>query len=168
MTTVRALKHHGGIPDGGLEAVERGAANLERHIGIVRGFGLPPIVAVNRRPEDTDEECDLVRRLALDFGAHGAEMNEAFEKGGEGAAALAEAVVDAAEQPNDFHYLYALDAPIERKSRRSRPVSTSADGRELPAPRRARRSSATRRTASTGCRSAWPRRTSRCPTIRSS
>ena len=115
VTTVRALKHHGEDPDGGLDAVERGAANLERHIGIVREFGLAPIVAVNRRPEDTDEECDFVRRLALDFGAHGAELNEAYAKGGEGATALAEAVVAAVEQPNDFHYLYDLDAPIAEK-----------------------------------------------------
>ncbi len=115
VTTVRALKHHGEDPDGGLDAVERGAANLERHIGIVREFGLEPIVAVNRRPEDTDEECDFVRRLALDFGAHGAELNEAYAKGGEGATALAEAVVAAVEQPNDFHYLYDLDAPIAEK-----------------------------------------------------
>jgi formate--tetrahydrofolate ligase len=115
VTTVRALKHHGGDPDGGLDAVERGSANLERHIGIVKEFGLKPIVAVNRRPEDTDEECELVRRLALEYGAHGAELNEAFAKGGEGAVRLAEAVVDAVSQPNDFHYLYELDAPIKDK-----------------------------------------------------
>ena len=93
VTTVRALKHHADDPDGGLDAVERGSANLERHIGIVKEFGLEPVVAVNRRPEDTDEECDLARRLALDYGAYAAELNEAYEKGGDGATALAEAVV---------------------------------------------------------------------------
>jgi formate--tetrahydrofolate ligase len=115
VTTVRALKHHGEDPDGGMDAIERGSANLERHIGIVREFGLKPVVAVNRRPEDTDEECALVRRLALDYGAHAAELNEAYAKGGKGAAQLAEAVVDAVDQPNDFHPLYELDAPIIEK-----------------------------------------------------
>ncbi len=115
VTTVRALKHHADDPDGGLDAIEKGSANLGRHLGIVREFGLKPVVAVNRRPEDTDEECELTRKLALDYGAYRAELNEAFEKGGDGAIALAEAVVDACEQPNDFGFLYALDAPIADK-----------------------------------------------------
>ncbi|MCC6221930.1 MAG: formate--tetrahydrofolate ligase [Thermoleophilia bacterium] len=115
VTTVRALKHHADDPDGGLDAIERGSANLGRHIGIVKEFGLKPVVAVNRRPEDTDEECELTRRLALDYGAYRAELNEAFERGGEGAVELAEAVVDACEQPDDFDFLYALDAPIADK-----------------------------------------------------
>jgi formate--tetrahydrofolate ligase len=115
VTTVRALKHHGGEPDGGLDAVERGAENLRRHLGIVREFGLKAVVAVNRFPTDPDEELDAVRKLALDFGAHAAELNEAFERGGEGAAALAEAIVDAAEQPNEFDFTYPEDAPIAEK-----------------------------------------------------
>ncbi|HXV34192.1 MAG TPA: formate--tetrahydrofolate ligase [Gaiellaceae bacterium] len=115
VATVRALKHHGGAPDGGIEAIERGAENLRRHVGIVREFGLNAVVAVNRFPTDTDEELEVVRKLALEFGAHAAELNDAFERGGEGAQALAEAVVDAAEQPNDFDFLYPLDAPIAEK-----------------------------------------------------
>jgi formyltetrahydrofolate synthetase len=115
VATVRALKHHGGEPEGGLAAVERGAANLARHLGIVREFGLRAVVAVNRFPDDTPEELELVRRLALEGGAHAAELNEAFERGGEGAASLAEAVADAAEQPTSFDYVYPLDAPIEAK-----------------------------------------------------
>ncbi len=115
VTTVRALKHHGGDPDGGLDAVERGAENLRRHLGIVREFGLKPVVAVNRFPTDPDEELDAVRKLALDYGAHAAELNEAFERGGEGAASLAEAIVDAAEQPNEFDFIYPLEAPITEK-----------------------------------------------------
>src|SRR5919109_863865 len=81
VTTVRALKHHGGDPDGGLEAVEAGAAHPQRHLGIVGE----------------------------------SELNEAFERGGEGAAALAEAVVDATEQPASFSPIYPLEAPIEEK-----------------------------------------------------
>jgi formate--tetrahydrofolate ligase len=115
VATVRALKHHGGDPHGGLEAIEIGAANLQRHLANVRGFGLRAVVAVNRFPGDTDRELDAVRRLALEQGAHAAEINEAFERGGEGAAALAEAVADAADHPNEFEYTYALDAPIEKK-----------------------------------------------------
>ena len=76
---------------------------------------MQPVVAVNRRPEDTDEECELVRRLALEHGAFAAEINDAFARGGEGAAALAEAVVEACEQPDEFAPLYGLDEPIATK-----------------------------------------------------
>ena len=115
VATAKALKHHGGDPDGGLDAIERGAENLRRHLEIVSEFGLRAVVAVNRFPGDTDEEVDLVRRLALEHGAHAAELNEAFERGGEGAASLAEAVVDAADHPNEFEFTYPIDAPIEAK-----------------------------------------------------
>ena len=115
VATAKALKHHGGDPDGGLDAIERGAENLRRHLEIVAEFGLRAVVAVNRFPGDSDEEVDLVRRLALQHGAHAAELNEAFERGGEGAAALAEAVVDAADHPNEFEFTYPIDAPIEAK-----------------------------------------------------
>ena len=114
VATVRALKHHGGLdeqddvatPAGAIEAIELGAANLRRHLGIVHEFGLPCVVAVNRRPGDRDEEVALVKRLALDGGAFAAELNEGFEHGGAGATALAEAVVAACEQPSDFRLLY--------------------------------------------------------------
>ena len=115
VTTVRALKHHGGDPEGGVEVVERGAANLKRHLGIVSEFGLKAVVAINRFPGDPDEEVEAVRQLALEGGAHAAELNEAFERGGEGAAALAEALVDAAEQPSSYAPIYPLDAPIAEK-----------------------------------------------------
>jgi formyltetrahydrofolate synthetase len=115
VATVRALKHHGGDPDGGLEAVEKGSANLERHLGIVRQFGLKAVVAVNRFPDDPEDEIEAVRKLALEFGAHAAEVNEAFERGGEGASELAEAVVDATSEPAPFAPIYELDQPIEEK-----------------------------------------------------
>jgi formyltetrahydrofolate synthetase len=115
VTTVRALKHHGGDPEGGIDAIERGGANLARHLGIIAEFGLKAVVAVNRFPTDTDEELVAVRRLALAYGAHAAELNEGFVQGGAGAVALAEAVVDAAEQPNAFAHIYADDAPIPEK-----------------------------------------------------
>jgi formyltetrahydrofolate synthetase len=115
VTTVRALKHHGDDPDGGVEAVEAGAANLQRHLGIVSEFGLKAVVAINRFPDDTEEEVEAVRRLALEGGAYGAELNEAFERGGEGASSLAEALVDAAEQGSSYAPIYPLEAPIDEK-----------------------------------------------------
>ncbi len=115
VATVKALKHHGGDPDGGLDAVERGSANLVRHLGIIREFGLNAVVAVNRFPDDTDEEIELVRSIALANGAFAAEANDGVAKGGEGAAALAEAVVAATEQPSSFAPIYPLEDSIERK-----------------------------------------------------
>jgi formate--tetrahydrofolate ligase len=115
VATVKALKHHGGDPDGGREVIEAGAANLGRHLGIVREFGLNAVVAVNRFPEDTEDEVELVRELALERGAYAAEVNDAFERGGGGAAALAEAVIAAADEPHSFEYTYPLSAPIADK-----------------------------------------------------
>jgi formyltetrahydrofolate synthetase len=115
VATVRALKHHGGDPDGGFDALERGAANLQRHLQVVDRFGLKAVVAVNRFPGDREGELDAVRRLALEHGAHAAEINEAFTRGGEGAVELAEAAVDAASQQNSFEYGYPLEAPIADK-----------------------------------------------------
>ncbi len=115
VATVRALKHHGGDPNGGVEAIEAGAQNMQRHLANIAGFGLKAVVAVNRFPGDTDDELALVRRLALEYGAHAAELNEAFEHGGDGARQLAEAVVDAAETPSRFEHTYPIDAPIAEK-----------------------------------------------------
>jgi formate--tetrahydrofolate ligase len=115
VATVKALKHHGGNPDGGIEAMEAGIPNLARHLGIVREFGMSPVVAVNRFPGDTDEEVERLRELALEHGAFAAELNEGYSRGGAGGAALAEAVVAAADAPSSFDYLYPLDWPIEQK-----------------------------------------------------
>jgi formate--tetrahydrofolate ligase len=131
VATVRALKHHAGNPDGGTDAIEVGAQNLARHIRIVNGFGLQAVVGVNRFPTDTDDELEVVRKLALDHGAYAAEVNEAFERGGEGATALAEAAIDAAEQPSKFEFAYPIDAPIEEKIRLIATRVYGADGVEL-------------------------------------
>jgi formate--tetrahydrofolate ligase len=133
--TVRALKHHGGVEDDprvdpaqSLAAVETGMANLRRHLGIVREFGLPCVVAVNRRPGDTDEEVELVRRLALESGALAAEVNEGFERGGPGAADLAAAVVEACEQPSSFQPLYEdSDHVVEKIEAIAKRVYGAAD-----------------------------------------
>ena len=123
VATVRALKHHGshGADDAhatraqGLQAIEDGIANLKRHLDNVAAFGLPCVVAINRFPADTDEECRLVRRLALEAGAFAAEINDGPAKGGEGAVALAEAVVSATEQPSQYRPLYTPPVPIRDK-----------------------------------------------------
>ena len=124
VATVRALKHHGEVEDDprvdrarSLAAIAIGAENLRRHLEIVREFRLPCVVAVNRRPGDTDEEVELVRTLALEHGAFAAEVNEGFERGGEGAAALAQAVAEACEQPSEFRFMYEEDDSIEDKIR---------------------------------------------------
>jgi formate--tetrahydrofolate ligase len=122
VSTVRALKHHGGLdePDGAsakkqLEAVEAGLANLERHLGIIKEFGVPAVVAVNRRPEDTDEEVELVKKLAAEAGAFGSAVSEGFAKGGPGVADLAEAVVAACDEKNSFDFLYKDSDSIKSK-----------------------------------------------------
>jgi formate--tetrahydrofolate ligase len=122
VTTVRAIKHHGGAAEDPREdeldpmrAIEIGMDNVRRHLEIVETFGVPCVVAVNRRPGDRDDEVELVRRLALEAGAFGAEVNEAFEKGGIGAADLASAVVDACEQPSRFRMLYSDETGLREK-----------------------------------------------------
>ncbi len=90
VTTVQSVKQQG---EGNLE---RGSANLEKHIGIVRGFGLPAVVAINRFPNDTEAELDTLRTFCEAHGAAFA-LSEAYAKGGEGAVALARKVVDVIE-----------------------------------------------------------------------
>ena len=72
-------------------------------------------MAVNRFPGDREEEIERIRALALEHGAYAAEVNNAFEEGGSGAAALAEAVVQAADEPSTFEYVYPVEATIEAK-----------------------------------------------------
>ncbi|HEX4527458.1 MAG TPA: formate--tetrahydrofolate ligase [Gaiellaceae bacterium] len=136
VATVKALKHHAGEPDGGMEAIEKGAANLVRHLGIIREFGLNAVVAVNAFPGDSTEEVELVKRISLEHGAYAAEVNEGFLRGGEGGAALAEAVVAAADEPSAFDFIYPLNAPIEDKIEAIAKRVYGADGiRLLPAAR---------------------------------
>jgi formate--tetrahydrofolate ligase len=121
VATVRALKHHGGLADGAAkgkqarDAIETGIANLRRHLEIIAEFGLPAVVAVNRRPEDTDEEVELVTRLANEGGAFAAAVSDGFAQGGKGVADLAEAVVAACDQPNEMRFLYENGAAIKPK-----------------------------------------------------
>jgi methylenetetrahydrofolate dehydrogenase (NADP+)/methenyltetrahydrofolate cyclohydrolase/formyltetrahydrofolate synthetase len=128
VATIRALKMHGGgpkvvpgrpIPDAytqeNIELLEAGCANLIRNIEIARKFGIPVVVACNRFAYDTEAEIKVVQRAAADAGAYAAIMTEHWARGGEGAIELAEAVVDACEQPSHFDFLYPLDLTIKEK-----------------------------------------------------
>jgi formate--tetrahydrofolate ligase len=115
VATTQALKLHGGDPDGGPDALERGAVNLAAHIAIVREFGATAIVAVNRFPHDDESELAAVRGLALEAGAVAAEICDGFERGGRGAVDLAAAVAEAAERPEPVHCLYPLEASLHAK-----------------------------------------------------
>jgi len=117
VTTVRATKSHGGKPfeelgEEDVEALERGIDNLAAHIGIVREYGLPCVVAVNNFPTDTEKEIDALRELAGGAGAETVVVNRAFGQGGAGAVELAEAVVEACERPSSFHLLTPDGTPI--------------------------------------------------------
>ena len=110
VTTVQSMRNQG---EGELD---RGFSNLERHIGIVRGFGLPVVVAINRFPADTDAELDTLRAFCEARGASFA-LSEAFAKGGEGAAALARKVVEVIEAHPEprLTTTYAASDSIETK-----------------------------------------------------
>jgi formate--tetrahydrofolate ligase len=132
VATVRALEHHGG---GDLEL---GADNLERHLRIAEAFGLNAVVAVNAFPGDSGRKLDRVRSLALERGAWAAEINYGFERGGAGAAMLAETVAEAARQPSSFEPVYDLARPIADKIETIATRVYGADGIELlPAARKA-------------------------------
>ena len=115
VATAQALKRHGGDPDGGLPALERGAENLAAHLRIVKELGFDAVVAVNRFPGDSQLEVEAVSALALEHGAFGAAVNDGYERGGLGASALAELVVEAATTNAGARFLYELDDPIEVK-----------------------------------------------------
>jgi formate--tetrahydrofolate ligase len=111
VATVRALKYHGGVEvkDVGsenLDALRLGLVNLERHIhNITQNFGLPCVVAINHRTEDTTAEIALLQSTAASLGVE-VVLAEHWAKGGAGAANLAHAVVKLCEQPNHFKFLY--------------------------------------------------------------
>lgn len=120
VATVRALKHHGGVPktelnQENLEALERGLPNLLRHVdNIVHVYHLPCVVAINRFPVDTEAELALVETHCKRLGVNVA-LSEVWGKGGEGGTALAREVVRLCEQPNDFTFSYELSGSIEKK-----------------------------------------------------
>jgi formyltetrahydrofolate synthetase len=120
VTTVRATKSHGGVPfdelnEENVDALRRGIDNLAAHIGIVREYGLPCVVSINNFPTDTEKEIATIRELASGAGAETVVVNRAFTEGGAGAVELAEAVVDACEQPGSFRFLTPDETPIRHQ-----------------------------------------------------
>jgi formate--tetrahydrofolate ligase len=97
-----------------LELLEKGCCNLIAHIETVKKSGVRPVVCVNSFHTDTKDEIALVRRVAEENGALCA-LSEHWLKGGEGAVELAEAVVQACEEENDFRHLYELDMPLRER-----------------------------------------------------
>lgn len=119
VATVRALKMHGGVPKTELgtvdmAALEKGLANLIKHIETVHAFGLPAVVAINAFPTDTKEELDFVEKKCNELGAEVA-LSEVWAKGGEGGIALADKVVAAMEKPNNFNFTYDVEQSIPEK-----------------------------------------------------
>jgi formate--tetrahydrofolate ligase len=127
VATVRALKAHSGkykivagkpLPEDLLaenpDDVLAGAANLRKQIENVRLHGVSPVVAVNAFPTDHPSEHDAIREVAAAAGARSAVCTH-FADGGRGAAELAEAVAEAAEEPSDFHFLYPSEASLREK-----------------------------------------------------
>ncbi|MCJ7737278.1 MAG: formate--tetrahydrofolate ligase, partial [Anaerolineae bacterium] len=126
--SIRALKMHGGGPkvvagqplnraytEENLELLEKGMPNLLQHIENALKFGVPVVVAVNRFTSDTDAEVALVQERAKETGAEDVAVSDVWARGGEGGAALAEAVVKACETPSNFHLLYEDGMSIKEK-----------------------------------------------------
>jgi len=120
VATARALKFHGGVEvaDVGQEnlvALAKGLANLDRHVANLRDhYGLPCVVAINHRAEDTQAEMELLTKHLADRGVK-AFVARHFAEGGQGAVAVAEEVVRMCEQPNNFHYVYEDALPLWEK-----------------------------------------------------
>ena len=119
VATVRALKMNGGVPKDelsaeNLDALRKGAANLEKHIENIGKFGLPAVVAVNVFPTDTEAELSLLEELCARLGAK-CVRSEVWAKGGEGGLALADAVTEALGKPADFHPIYDAKKSIAEK-----------------------------------------------------
>jgi formate--tetrahydrofolate ligase len=108
-----ADKKNLGVPS--VEQVEKGFANLARHVENVRKFGVPPVVAINRFSADTPDELARVQELAAKLGVPVA-MGEVWEKGGEGGKPVAEAVLKTIDEGKaNYHPLYDVNKPIKEK-----------------------------------------------------
>jgi len=127
VATVRALKMHGGGPavkpgaplapeytEENVELVEKGCDNLLAHIETVRRSGIRPVVCINSFHTDTAAEIAAIRRIAEASGARVA-VSQHWLKGGEGAEELAQAVMEACEEENDFDFLYDYSMPIRKR-----------------------------------------------------
>jgi formyltetrahydrofolate synthetase len=139
-TSIRALKMHGGgpkvtpgvdIPEEynkeNLDLLEKGLENMLHHIKVIRTAGINPVVCINRFPKDTNAEVALVKRAAEAAGARAAESNH-FAQGGDGALELADAVMDACKEDNDFKFLYPNEMKLRDRVEKIAKVVYGADG----------------------------------------
>ena len=121
VTTVRAMKHHGGVAkdklkDENPEAVAKGCDNLERHINNVRKFGVPAIVAINQFSNDTDAETDQIIKLARRLDCEAIVCTD-WAEGSKGSEKLARRVVAICDEAKaDFNPIYPLDLPLWEKT----------------------------------------------------
>ena len=119
VATARALRYNGGASkertcEKDLDALKAGIVNLGAHIGNMKKYGLPVVVAINRFQDDSDEELALIESYCRENGADFA-LSEVFAKGGDGGVELARKICAAAEKPSDFHLLYPDDMPLPEK-----------------------------------------------------
>lgn len=119
VATVRALKYNGGVAKAdlaseNLEALKKGAVNLEAHIDNLQKYGVPVVVAINRFGTDTEAELKAVEQMCIAKGAEFA-LSEVFAKGGDGGIELAEKVVKACDKESNFHVLYPDEMSIKDK-----------------------------------------------------
>ena len=119
VATIRALKMHGNVPyeelkQENVSALKEGLVNLKQHIQIIRNYGVPVIVSLNRFVSDTEAEIESVRIFCENENV-AFEINESWEKGGTGATNLARKVVEIVENQNNYHPLYNLDLSVKEK-----------------------------------------------------
>ena len=137
VATVRALKHHGGakeLSEENLEALEKGIANLDKHIENMKKYNLPVVVAINRFVSDTEKELEFVDKHCREFGVPVA-LCEVWAKGGEGGITLAEEVLAQLEKGTDnYTPLYDLDMTIKEKIEKIAKEIYGADGVEFVGP----------------------------------
>lgn len=142
VATIRALKCHGGAPipvpgrpmpkeylGENVGWVEKGCDNLIHHIKTIKMAGINPVVCINAFHTDTENEIKIVRRLAEAAGARVA-VSKHWQFGGEGALELADAVIDACNEPNDFKLLYELETPLRTRIEMIAEQVYGADGVE--------------------------------------
>jgi len=138
--TVRALKMHGGGPKvvaglplpqeytkENLGLLEKGTENMLHLIKVIRTAGINPVVCINRFHSDTDAEIALVKKIAESAGARCAEANH-WAKGGDGALELADAVIDACNEKNDFKFLYPMKMKLRQRVEKIATTVYGADG----------------------------------------
>jgi formyltetrahydrofolate synthetase len=126
-TTIRASKMHGGgptvvpgrpLPDDytkeNLALLEKGLANMTHLIGVIRKAGINPVVCINAFHTDTKDEIAMVRKYAEQAGARVA-LSEHWQKGGDGALELADVVMEACNEKNNFKFLYPLEMPLRQR-----------------------------------------------------